>query len=283
MIKGIWKMSKSMNKVVKILICVIAYLLFAILMYSASSNSGPAIFTYIPIPGAVTGILILFILVIVSALIGVLVGTLLSDLFLTIHNKILGKKLDYSIQEIPNPNYETTIISALFPTLLGISLGISICKNSTLQNLILTDFARTSPDMFSADLMTSIGVLPITIFLGFLIFVPIWVILKSGIVFSNKPKIENKGLPVETMSVGTWYVYLLKGYAGLGALMGFISFTSGALADASEDFISLALFYIAPFFVFAFTMPALLLYEQIQKGRVKSLLETARKLGISDS
>jgi len=276
-------MSKAMNKVIKILICVITYLFFAILMSLASSNSGPALFTYIPIPGAVTGILILFVLVIISASVGVLVGTLLSDLFLTIHHKFLGKKLDYSIQEIPNPNYETTIMSALFPTLLGISVGISICKNSTVQNLILTDYARTAPEMFSADLMTSIGVLPITIFLGFLIFVPIWVILKSGIVFSNRPKKENKGLPVETMSVGTWFVYLLKGYAGLGALMGFISFTSDALADASSDALSLALFFIMPFFVFAFTMPALLLYEQIQKGRVKSLLKTARKLKISDS
>ena len=274
-------MSKSTNKVIKILICVITYLIFAILMYTASSNSGPAIFTYIPISGAVTSLLILFVIVIITALVGVLVGTLLSDLFLTIHYKFLGKKLDYSIQEIPNPNYETTIMSALFPTLLGISLGISICKNSTVQNLILTDYALTSPDMFSPDLMTSIGVLPITIFLGFLIFVPIWVIIKSGIVFSNKPKKEHKGLPVETMSVGTWFVYLLKGYAGLGALMGFISFTSDALADASSDFISLALFYIIPFFVFAFTMPALLLYEQMQKSRVQALHATAKKLGIS--
>jgi len=276
-------MSKSINKIIKILFCVITYLFFAVLMSFASSNTGDALFTYIPIPGAVTGVLILFILVIISALLGVIVGTLLSDLFLTIHYKFLGKKLDYNIQEIPNPNYETKIMSALFPTLLGISLGITICKNSTMQNLILTEFARTSPDMFSTDLMTSIGVLPITIFLGYLIFVPIWVIMKSGIVFSNKPKVEKKGLPVETMSIGTWFIYLLKGYAGFGALTGFISFTADALVDATTDPLSLALFYIIPLLVLAFTMPALLLYEQLQKGRVQSLHETARKLGISNS
>ena len=275
-------MSKSINKIIKIIFCVITYLFFAVLMSLASSNTGEALFSYIPIPGAVTGVLILFVIVIIAAIVGVLVGTLLSDLFLTIHHKFLGKKLDYSIQEIPNPNYETKIMSALFPTLMAISVGISICKNSTMQNLVLTDYARTSPGMFSADLMTSIGVLPLTVFLGFLIFVPIWVILKSGIVFSNKPKVEKKGLPVETMSVGTWFIYLLKGYAGFGALTGFISFTSDTLGDTSTDPLSLALFYIVPVLILAFTMPALLLYEQLQKGRVKSLHETARKLGISD-
>ncbi len=259
------------------------YLIFAVLMSLASSNSGDPLFTYIPIPGAVTGVLILFVLVIVCALVGVLVGTLLSELFLVIHYKFLGKKLDYSIQEIPDPNYDTKIISALFPTLLCISVGISISKNATIQELVLTEYARTSPDMFRTDIMTSIGLLPLTIFLGFLIFVPIWVILKSGIVFSNKPKVEKNGLPVEIMSVGTWFVYLLKGYAGLGALIGFISFTSDALANESSDPISLALFYIVPIFVFAFSMPALLLYEQMQKKRVQSLQEKARKLNISGS
>ena len=276
------KMSKPINKVIKILFCVITYFIFAVLMSFASTNTGDALFTYIPIPGAVTGVLILFVIVIITAVVGVLIGTLLSDLLLTIHHKFLGKKLDYSIQEIPSPNYETTIMTALFPTLLGISVGISICKNSTLQNLVLTEYARTATGMFSPDLMTSIGVLPLTVFLGFLIFVPIWIILKSGIVFSNKPKVEKKGLPVETMSVGTWFIYLLKGYAGFGALTGFISFTSDALASETSDPLSLVLFYLIPLLVLAFTMPALLLYEQLQKGRVESLHETARKLGISD-
>ncbi len=279
-------MSKAINKLTKILFCVITYTVFAVLMSVASSNTGAAIYSYIPITGAVTGLLILFVIVIITALCGVLVGTLLSDLFLTIHNKFLGKKLDYSIQEISTPNYETTILSALFPSLMGISVAISICKTSSVQTLILTDYARdpTGPlAQFGSDLLTFVGVLPITVFLGFLIFVPIWVILKSGIVFSNKPKVDKKGLPVETMSVGTWFIYLLKGYAGPGVLTGFVSFTSDSLSNAGTDYVSIALFYIVPFVVLAVTMPALLLYEQLQKGRVKSLQNTARKLGISDS
>ncbi len=279
-------MSKNSKALRMLLLFGIVFSVFSIvLLISMAGGSNLSILNTIPLTGAPQMVL-LFALVILGAFGGAFLGSFLAKSFLILHKKFVGKKLNYNLQEIDVQKAEIKTISALYPTLFGISVAISLASNSTVQSFILPP--AVSVDNLTPGFKTFVGLLPLTIFLGMLIFVPFWLVLKSGIVFSNEQKVEGKAEPVEVMSMGRWYLYLLKGYAGIGAISGFYLFLSESLVDlfnaAPQYFmanvISLILFLLMPFILMVFCIPGLLLYEKMQNGKINSLQKTAKKLGI---
>lgn len=50
-------------------------------------------------------------------------------------------------------------------------------------------------------------------------FAGAWTLYEAGIGYSNKEKVKDKGVFIETRSVGGWYLQFLKGYAGIGVLL----------------------------------------------------------------
>ena len=56
------------------------------------------------------------------------------------------------------------------------------------------------------------------------IFSSVWFLLDAGIVYTNKEKVKDLAQPTEVRSVGGWYNYLLKGYAGISVILSFYAF-----------------------------------------------------------
>jgi len=70
-------------------------------------------------------------------------------------------------------------------------------------------------------MITFVAVLPLTLIISYTLFSALWSLSDAGIVFSNRKVVEKKGKekPIIGQSVGGWFNYILKGYAGLGALV----------------------------------------------------------------
>ena len=277
------KMSKTINMLV--LFCAVFLVFSIVLLISMMGGSELSIFNLVPLTGA-PQVILLFGFVCLGAFGGAFLGSFLAKLFLTLHKKFVGKKLNYTLQEMDAPKNDIKLISGLYPALFAISVAISLAANSTVQGIILP--SAVTADNLTPGFKTFIGLLPLTVFLGMLIFVPFWLVLKSGIVFSNEQKVEGKAEPVEVMSMGRWYLYLLKGYAGIGAISGFYLFLSESLVDLfsaapqyfMSNVISLILFILMPFIIMVFCVPGLLLYEKMRIAKIDSLQKTAEKLGI---
>jgi hypothetical protein len=121
---------------------------------------------------------------------------------------------------------------------------------------------------------------------GFL-FSPVWFLLDGGIIYTNKRKVENKDKPLEIRSVGGWYHFILKGYAGISVIIEYILFfdlffrqmLTLAPHDVVITFIIFIPFPITLTFVF---IPTIFILERLKGHRNKYIRNWANKFGISD-
>jgi len=222
----------------------------------------------------------------IASIIGALIfGYILGPLFLLAHKKIIGRKMIYGIQERPEPKiFKKYFLMSLFPSLMAINFALIYCFDPSIQRIVVLN-----PQDKMAAMFTFIGLLAIMTGIAFGAFSPVWFLLDSGIVYTNKEKVKDTAHPIEVRSVGGWYIYLLKGYAGISVILSFYTFFISiyAIIGPSNLFVGmnimfLIFFPIMPLFVAILTIPALVLLDITRSNRKKFILKFASKLGIKE-
>lgn len=226
---------------------------------------------------------------VLSPIIGIFAfGYVLSPLFLLIHKIAIGKKMVYGIQNKAKPDTFKRKYRSLFPALMAINFAFMLIDNEGFVNIVLSsEWIEHTMDVNSPAVATSIlsmvalfGTICFTIGVAMAIFSPAWFLIDGGIVYTNQEKVKEDNVPTEVRSVGSWYIYLLKGYAGIGVIIGYYNYIVDTLATQTEG-PGLILVPVLPILLIIFSIPAVVLFEMTYKHRKKFMLFWAKKLGVS--
>ena len=236
------------------------------------------------IPGTATiDLTILFLILIpLGAVIGSLLGCLISPLFLVAHKKIVGRSLSYSIQERPSPTKFKKLYRGLFPSLMAINFGLMLSDNSILRSLILTQSNLSENSESAIIILMIVFLMGWAIGAAFALFSSAWLLTEAGIVYNNKEKLKDSDYPIEVRSVGGWYSYLFKGYAGISVIINLYIISSQEIFRAGESgeialFLTLIFF---PFLITIFVFPSVVLFDFLKNHRNNFIRKFAHKLGI---
>lgn len=255
------------------LIFIVAYVLFVIFMvfsipaqvYSESQSS-PILF----LSSSPLQIILLFSLYVVVCLaFGGVFGYAFSTLFLLIHKSLYKNKLVYGINTRPRPEKFKKTLRGIFPTLLALNLALIISE--TVQ--------QNQRFIFS----TTIIMLLFTFGPSVAIFVGIWFLDDAGVGYTNKLKVKDSDDFIEFRSIGSWFMPLLKGYAGISVLFEifqlFFLFTT---VQGNVGVVLIILIVFIPVFLPFATVPTILILDLMREKRNKFVLKQARKRGITE-
>ncbi len=233
-------------------------------------------------------VLIYYIVFILGTIFGaVLLGYLLTPVYLFAHKKFIGINKTYGIQDNPKPQ-KFAIFQSLFPVLLSLNLSLMLISNEIILRFVYgekIDLSSLNIRTFNVFMIFFVFLNTITNVIAFGIFSPAWFLLDGGIIYSNKESENKKGRPGEVRTVGGWYLYLLRGYAGIGALLSYILlYILFMTVGASLIALILVLIYysLMPLFLVAMSVIALVILENLREHRVKYVRKWAEKLGITD-
>ena len=224
----------------------------------------------------------IFTLIWISAIIGgVLFGYILGPFFLSVHKKVIGTKMNYGIQELKeiNPDKFKNTFRGFFPALMTINFAMIFV--SYVQTVIGSNVKPGEEGTF-AILIILIS-LPLMTGISCALFSPVWFLVDSGIVYSNKEKAENKKLPHEVKSVGVWYLHILKGYAGISVILSFINILILYYASEAINIGNIILFPLLPILIMIFIIPTAVILDSTSERRNNFILKHAHKKGIIDN
>jgi len=244
----------------------------------------------IPFTGALETNLMALVIWPIMALLGGLIGLILTPVLIWVHKLVFGRNLRYGIEEVyKSEKYKRTFIG-FFPSLMAINLSLMLSNKIGIQSILISE------SMFDIPLMrqpvTFLVGITLTLVVSFALFSGLWALLDAGIVFSNKEGIKKKGKesPPTIQSVGGWFNYLLKGYAGIGVLFAYYDLVLIFLAAISiipelSPFILFVNFYLFLAYIIILpvvTIPATIVMDVLRDRRVKFTRNFAAKLGIID-
>lgn len=266
------------KKFKKPLILSLALNIFMILGLSIGMSRETSYYKTLPPFSAGVQIGLIFILIIVGAFVGILFGYILGPFFLVVHKKIIGRKMVYGVQEKSEPKKFNEYLKAFFPSLMAINFALLLSIEDFVMNILIVNREVNIP-----QLLAFVGLLPLMVGISFALFSPIWFLLDAGIVYTNKEKVKNKRHPIEIRSVGGWYMYLLKGYAGISVFVSYYIFIITVFeAYGSNLHISTPLYLIPfPFLLSLMLLITILALELTVDQRKRFILKFAAKLGIN--
>ncbi len=133
--------------------------------------------------------------------------------------------------------------------------------------------------------------LMITLGLATMLFSSVWFLKDSGIIFSNKQKIENSTEPIVLRSIGEWFQTILRSYAGIGAIITYILAVNdfirrfiGNLGLPGNEFNipTLILWLGLPLILTVSLVPTVVVNDILKKRRIRYIRNISTKLGIKD-
>ncbi|MFX0033910.1 MAG: hypothetical protein ACFE9C_06495 [Candidatus Hodarchaeota archaeon] len=209
---------------------------------------------------------------IIGALLG---GYLFTPLFLYFHMKVFRNRYQYGINLKPDYGKFKFLAQGLFVSLMAINFSL-LLLNLSIENL--------NPDDY---IIAFVILLIFTFAFTNLLFSPTWFLMDSGILYSNKMKLNETNKPLEIRSIGRWYEQFLRGYAGVSVLLSYIEFITIFFIAADNNLplfiIELIMFIPFPLILIIPTIPALIILDIIKEKRSNYILNKARKLGIIDT
>jgi len=221
----------------------------------------------------------------IAGIIGALfIGYLLAPVFLIVHKYTVGIRMKYGIQERPKPSKIKIGFKAVFPALMAINLALMFSQFIWVQDIVLMPnyaLEHGGKNAGQVPLVTLATILPLMFGIAMGLFSPIWFLLDGGIIFTNKEKVEGLRDPIEVRSVGGWYSYILKGYAGIAIIVAYIIFANNMMALVEFN-PGLFLIPLLPFLLMVMGVPAFILLEITAEQRKKYILTIAKKLGITE-
>ena len=220
----------------------------------------------------------------IASIIGsVFVGYALGPLFLAAHKYTVGIRMTYGIQKRVEPTKLKIGYKALFPALLALNLAFLFAPQDWVRDFVINEHWAQNNDIAAMDfLVVMITILPLMVGISFGIFSPVWFLLDAGIVFTNKEKVSELRDPIEIRSVGGWYHYILKGYAGISIIISSITFSDSVIKETGGFENGIFLVPLLPLLLVILAIPAFIFLEKTAKSRNKFMLKIAKALGIKD-
>ena len=190
----------------------------------------------------------------------------------------------YGIQEKPKPEkFKKYFLRGLFPALMALNFALMFAFSSAIQRIATTDVGNENTAM-----LTLLALLALMTGISMGIFSSVWFLLDAGIVYTNKEKVKDIAHPTEVRSVGGWYNYLLKGYAGISVILSFYAFFwyMFEVMEISKGIQGMAIMFIVfyptlPLVITILSFPALILLDLTHNHRKKYMLKIAAKFKIS--
>ncbi len=247
----------------------------------------------IPFMGPLELALMFIVVFPIMAILGGLIGIVISPLLVWVHKTVFGRTATYGIEEVHKSEKFKRTFQGLFPGLMAINFSLLISDKLVIQQMLIPAM-WWGPGFFELipQLITFMSGVVFTLVISYALFSGFWAISDSGIVFTNKKGIDNKGkeTPMIVQSIGGWYNYLLKGYAGIGVIFAYYEIATlyvGAVAGSGVGglfgvvfnmYIFLGYFIILPLF----TIPAIIVIDVMRDRRIEFTRNFAAKIGIID-
>lgn len=219
--------------------------------------------------------------IIIGAIIG---GYLLGPLFLIAQKKTIGRGMIYGIQDKKKSEvFKGVFYKALFPALLAVNLTLMISSSPAVQALSISSIGS---EILINQMLTISALLPLLSGIALGIFSPIWFLEDAGIVYTNKEKVKDKSTPTELRSVGGWYMYLIKGYAGISVFINFYLFFVDLAAIMGEGGPMMFMFFIfwpiMPLLIALMMGIGIVALDITFEKRREFMRKVAKKMGISE-
>ncbi len=223
---------------------------------------------------------------IISIIAFIIGGYLFTPLFLFLHKKVLGRNLIYGIREMQRPkDFKGAFMNSLFPALLAFNIGILLSDESILYDLLFVDTFNAGPAI--NQILTLIFLFPLVSGIGIGVFSAAYFLLESGIEYTNKErkKVLRGSFPTEVRSIGGFYLYYLKGYAGISVIISLFSliFSFFSLLEGLSIgiyIINITTWPLIPFCITLFMVPVSIIQDFTYERRKKFTLKWAEKLNI---
>ena len=282
-----------MSKYKSAIILFVIYLVYMLLWLLIALNplehpGGQDLSPLIPLENAfIESLIMFFVIWLIMPLIGIALSYILTPVFLMIHKKLVGRNLEYGIQDIETPEDRFPLSRSVFPALMAINFSLTLALIEPFQFFVISRDTLESGEFSGIILDTFLLANMFTILVAFLLFIPVWFILDADIVYSNINKSKQTGEPVEAKTVGGWYLILLKGYAGIGVIFAYTSFLIEIISLTLQEgpglfnFIILLLNFVPfPVLIALASMPCLIFLDMTKPQRNKYTRKWANKLGI---
>ena len=257
------------------------YLVLAILL-AVLYNGIPS---YALLPGSTDGIqfcMLLLLLLIPPILFSLVFGYFFSPIFLFLHKYIIGRNMQYGIQERKETNKFKKSFRGLFPGLMAMNLSLFLVP--FLKDIIIRDSVLSIRSEGNIIFMSFLFLLLFTIGPATGVFSATWFLNDAGISYTNLEKAKKGNKIIEIRGVGKWYMYAMKGYAGVGVIISFISILFDFLSRSDELIViaSDGIFsLLTPFLLMTAIMPSLLILDYLKEHRISYVKQWAEKFGIN--
>ncbi len=234
-------------------------------------------------------ILIFLLIPIFSIVAYFLGGYLLTPFLIYLHKKTVGRSFIYGITERTRPNeFKGAFLYSLFPALMAMNVAILLSDEPMVHDFIFSEAFISGTTGVVKQILTLFILLPVTSAIGIGVFSATFFIIDSGIEYTNKEqkKVKRGAFPIELRSMGGYYLYFLKGYAGISIIISIILLISNYLGSI-QDFgamiylVNLLLWPIMPFIVALFMVPMVILQDYTYERRNKFVKKWAEKFGIT--
>lgn len=280
------------------LYCVFWIILVVILRDVLKPQTRFALTRFLPLNDALIELAIIFSVILpISSVIGVIIGGyLITPAVLSFHKKIYGSKMYYGIQ-YEKPSMDVRLFSrSFFPVLMAINLSSLFLTPTVIQFIIDTDLFAEIDGVSKAPVLTRFLaeaiLLMITYGVSTMLFSSVWFLKDSGIIYSNKERLENSDESFTLKSIGDWLQTMFRGYAGIGSIITYIII----IYDFLTNFINhlgfpgnilnipgIILWIGLPFYLAISLIPALIFNDLIKKSRTSYVRKFGNKIGIKDS
>jgi len=291
--------SKFRNFITLYLLYIIFWIIIIVILRELYKPAVPMALTrFIPLNDLLLELGLIFIIILpLSGVIGLIIGGyIISPLILYLHKKIYRSKMHYGIQSELSADKTKLLSKGFFPVLMAINFS-SIFLTPTIVQFILSADVIIEFDVVSriptlTRFFTEVVLLIFTFGLATMFFSSVWFLKDSGIIYSNKQKIENSNELIVLHSIGDWFQTILKSYAGIGA---FITYTL-VVRDFITRYIenidapgnifnipSLVLWLGMPLYLIISLVPAIIINDLIRKSRINYIRKISNRLGIKDT
>ncbi|NVM37378.1 MAG: hypothetical protein HWN81_17410 [Candidatus Lokiarchaeota archaeon] len=295
--------SENQPKFRNLIILYLFYVIFWIIIIAILRNlyrpAAPMALTrFIPINDLFLELGIIFIVILpLSGIIGLIIGGyIISPLILYLHKKIYGSKRHYGIQSESSSSKTKLLSKGFFPVLMAINFSSIFFTPTVIQFILSANLVIEFDVVSNIPILTrfflDVVLLIFTFGLAAMFFSSVWFLKDSGIIYSNKQKIENSNEMVVLHSIGDWYQTILKSYAGIGAFITYALVVRDFITRYIENIgvpgnifniPSLILWLGMPLYLIISLVPAIIINEKIKKSRINYILKISKRFGIKDT
>jgi hypothetical protein len=202
----------------------------------------------------------------------------------------------YGIQVEQKSEKLKLFTKSFFPVLMAINLSSILLTPTIVQFILTTDviieFDTVSKIPMLTRFFADVILLMFTFGLSTMFFSSVWFLRDSGIIYSNKAKIENSNESIVLRSIGDWFQTILRSYAGIGAIITYILAVSDFISKFIENYglpgnifniPSLILWLGMPFYLILSIIPTMVINDLITRNRTNYIKKLSRKIGIENT